>query len=36
MISDESVGFAVELAIETKIRLNIHYIYSHTTDLNES
>ena len=28
MISDESVGFAVEHVIETKIRLNIHYIYT--------
>ena len=33
---DESVGFAVGLVIETKIRLYIHYIYSHTTNLNES
>ena len=35
-IPDESVGTAVKLVIETKIRLYIHYIYSHTTNLNES
>ena len=33
---DESVGITVELLIETKIRLYIHYIYSHTTNLYES
>ena len=33
---DESVGFAVKLVIETKIRFYIHYIYSHTTNLYES
>ena len=31
---DESVGIAVKLCIETKIGLYIHYIYSHTTNLN--
>ena len=36
MSSDESVGIAVELVIETKIRLYIQYIYSHTTNLNEA
>ena len=35
-IRDESVGFAGKLVIETKIRLYIHYIYSHTTNLYES
>ena len=33
---NESVGFAGKLVIETKIRLYIHYIYSHTTNLYES
>ena len=33
---DESVGLAVKLIIETKIGFYIHYIYSHTTNLNES
>ena len=34
--SDESVGFAGKLVIETKIRLYIHCIYLHTTNLYES
>ena len=33
---NESVETAVKLVIETKIRLYIHYIYSHTTNLNEN
>ena len=33
---DESVGIAVKFVIETGIRLYIHYIYSHTSNLNES
>ena len=33
--SDESVETAVKLVRETKIWLYIHYIYSHTTNLNE-
>ena len=33
---DESVVFAVELVIQTKIWLHIHYIYLHTTNLYES
>ena len=32
---DESVETAVKLVRETKIWLYIHYIYSHTTNLNE-
>ena len=32
----ESVEIAVKLVRETKIWLYIHYIYSHTTNLNES
>ena len=36
LTSDESVGFAGKLVIETKIRLYIHYIYLHTTNLNEN
>ena len=36
LLIDESVETAVKLVIETKIRLYIHYIYSHTTNLNES
>ena len=35
-VADESVGIAVKLVRETKIWLYIHYIYSHTTNLNES
>ena len=31
---DESVETAVKLVRETKIWLYIHYIYSHTTNLN--
>ena len=34
--TDESVVFAGKLVIETKIRLYIHYIYLHTTNLYES
>ena len=34
-IPDESVETAVKLVRQTKIWFYIHYIYSHTTNLNE-